>query len=1101
MTQQTTLFHVSMALFFIVITVEPSIGLSGTDNYLQNPPSINATENPNIVLEVRSHNQTIKGPYGDVATVHLRSYCLYGQECSYMGPTIYTRRNDLINITLINNLRGVGRMSKIMNNSNRPFTGQNYHDPDVTNLHTHGFHVSPNVDNIRLKASPLCSDNILNNNDESDWDNYDCAHENNINNDPSDLNRIQYLYQVPYDHYPGSYWYHSHVHGSTTFQVTQGLFGFIIIEEEFEYKPKMEDVILQFSFVWLHSTKTCMTVTNNLGSFTSANATHPGDCPRVDVPTNVGQKILAFASPNRRIFENPPYYPFIFPQQSLCHIHCQLQRYSEQFGNGNQIIPVPWKVFDPQYPDNTDTYSQYDLSETKYHVEFLSEYGRDQLEEKTLFLVNGVFKPTLKMKHNKWYHFRILNTFSDYLFWHFPSEYQHQCEAYVMGQDGIYFKQPRDLFDKPYMNNTVIVQPGARADIGIACKYDKNVETISIYAESISSEKYGQIGFVPTPRETTVVMLLEIVKNLDNVDAFIPPINTVFTPQPYDDCTYLKDTTTLSREQITTHCSQADPGYPTDEMNQCNVVLGRHGFPKRTSGRRPGGAAGNGVSFNNIRFESYGIHNSNHRPGGADQANICVGDGVVHEWTITTNFHPYHHHTWPFQVQHDIGPGGWIAKAGDWRDIMGAAGTFRMRVNYVTNDNISLETAPLYPDVLVSQIMHCHFVPHEDGGMMGSYHYLVYNQSDGTCPNDDDYIVANKSETATIVDETKHNKFECNESHALTTIDLQDVNTELNITVNILSNCFVNFAFKIRPRTLSVGNMWIGLGFGGTYKDVGHSVYSNATYTSYTNTTGQPFGMNGHGFVVSLQASFDDQFTGKIPVNIITAKELQLNYTWVDDVIYTSDDENIKYIDCDSNTNINDGVISFNCTRYVLDDERDILRNIYKPFDDQTFIWAYGEGVFKNKRTGNTGFNVASYHSSRGGCLFQFYDCICPFDKHDEFSCIHSQDKIIFDIPNPFDALNYTPGPRRIIPNECCDNRLAELRKLREFETTVVPSTSPTNKPSEKSFPIWAIILLTMVTSILVTICVFCAMYQFWLKRKLQQYENVDEDDTSRSHS
>ena len=52
-------------------------------------------------------------------------------------------------------------------------------------------------------------------------------------------------------------------------------------------------------------------------------------------------------------------------------------------------------------------------------------------------------------------------------------------------------------------------------------------------------------------------------------------------------------------------------------------------------------------------------------------AKICTGR--THEWTVTTNWHPFHHHTWPFQLQSDVSD-GWIAKAGDWRDTVGAPG-------------------------------------------------------------------------------------------------------------------------------------------------------------------------------------------------------------------------------------------------------------------------------------------------------------------------------------------------------------------------------------------------------------------------------------------
>ena len=54
-------------------------------------------------------------------------------------------------------------------------------------------------------------------------------------------------------------------------------------------------------------------------------------------------------------------------------------------------------------------------------------------------------------------------------------------------------------------------------------------------------------------------------------------------------------------------------------------------------------------------------------------ASVCTGNDQVHEWMVTSNFHPFHHHTWPFQLQRDI-TDGWIAMKGDWRDTVGASG-------------------------------------------------------------------------------------------------------------------------------------------------------------------------------------------------------------------------------------------------------------------------------------------------------------------------------------------------------------------------------------------------------------------------------------------
>jgi FtsP/CotA-like multicopper oxidase with cupredoxin domain len=74
-------------------------------------------------------------------------------------------------------------------------------DPNITNLHTHGVHISgesPGDDVTRLFEGGRGGD---------------------------------YVYDIPADHMGGTYWYHAHHHGSTFLQVSTGGFGFIMIDD------------------------------------------------------------------------------------------------------------------------------------------------------------------------------------------------------------------------------------------------------------------------------------------------------------------------------------------------------------------------------------------------------------------------------------------------------------------------------------------------------------------------------------------------------------------------------------------------------------------------------------------------------------------------------------------------------------------------------------------------------------------------------------------------------------------------------------------------------------------------------------------------------
>lgn len=96
---------------------------------------------------------------------------------SLVGPTLQASAGDRIELTLINRLEM------------------------PTNLHFHGLHVSPsgNSDNVFREVGPGAIAN--------------------------------YIIDIPADHPPGTFWYHSHQHHLSYDQVSAGMSGLIVIEE------------------------------------------------------------------------------------------------------------------------------------------------------------------------------------------------------------------------------------------------------------------------------------------------------------------------------------------------------------------------------------------------------------------------------------------------------------------------------------------------------------------------------------------------------------------------------------------------------------------------------------------------------------------------------------------------------------------------------------------------------------------------------------------------------------------------------------------------------------------------------------------------------
>ncbi|MDH3306082.1 MAG: multicopper oxidase domain-containing protein [Acidimicrobiia bacterium] len=76
-----------------------------------------------------------------------------------------------------------------------------FKDPNITNVHTHGLHISgeaPGDDVTRMFEGGFGGD---------------------------------YVYDIPANHMGGTFWYHAHHHGSTFLQVSTGGFGLIIIDD------------------------------------------------------------------------------------------------------------------------------------------------------------------------------------------------------------------------------------------------------------------------------------------------------------------------------------------------------------------------------------------------------------------------------------------------------------------------------------------------------------------------------------------------------------------------------------------------------------------------------------------------------------------------------------------------------------------------------------------------------------------------------------------------------------------------------------------------------------------------------------------------------
>jgi L-ascorbate oxidase len=171
-------------------------GVSPQGTQVARPEAARMTTKKSLDLVIDYTSSSVYNPAtGRNDKVRLRSYVANGgtSDAPYVAPTIEVKPGETVNITLHNRLP-----------SDPSCIGESK-TPDVphcfngTNLHAHGLWVSPvgNSDNVLLSINP------------------------NVD--------FLYEYNIPPDHPAGTFWYHSHRHGSTALQVSSGMAGALIV--------------------------------------------------------------------------------------------------------------------------------------------------------------------------------------------------------------------------------------------------------------------------------------------------------------------------------------------------------------------------------------------------------------------------------------------------------------------------------------------------------------------------------------------------------------------------------------------------------------------------------------------------------------------------------------------------------------------------------------------------------------------------------------------------------------------------------------------------------------------------------------------------------
>ena len=175
-----------LAIAIIVTGVVCTLGISGSpSDLLSIPPELHA-----------KHHTLSLTLHAAVASDGKNSFYFDGQP---NAPTLRLSPGDQLKITYINDLPAKAKESCAITPC-----------MDMTNLHFHGLEVSPDApqdDVLSMMAAPGQT--------------------------------LRYTVQIPKDHPPGLYWYHTHPHGESHRQALDGMSGALVIEGIESYYPSL----------------------------------------------------------------------------------------------------------------------------------------------------------------------------------------------------------------------------------------------------------------------------------------------------------------------------------------------------------------------------------------------------------------------------------------------------------------------------------------------------------------------------------------------------------------------------------------------------------------------------------------------------------------------------------------------------------------------------------------------------------------------------------------------------------------------------------------------------------------------------------------------
>jgi FtsP/CotA-like multicopper oxidase with cupredoxin domain len=181
------------------------------------PPMLEAKNGVlDVTLTISYFDTLISGAQPkDRHPVSLRAYGYDAQRAGYAGPSLVVRGGDTLRIRLLNQLP-----------ENPPFRAfrdpTNFIKPNTTNLHVHGLHVFPGIN--ENTSPPEYGDYVV---------------DPNFGGVLPNGESRQYVHRIPKDHPAGPFYYHPQYHGSSALQVASLMSGAIMVRGAVDDLPDM----------------------------------------------------------------------------------------------------------------------------------------------------------------------------------------------------------------------------------------------------------------------------------------------------------------------------------------------------------------------------------------------------------------------------------------------------------------------------------------------------------------------------------------------------------------------------------------------------------------------------------------------------------------------------------------------------------------------------------------------------------------------------------------------------------------------------------------------------------------------------------------------